>query len=539
MIEADPQTETDLREAVRLATSYAVDLFRAENVKEIDRIPREEFVARCHEGFDLAQKLILKNLLPLERRLKDLRTEIQERSKGKKKKEIQHDEALQELRREENRVVGVSNAFRRVADTIAWQILSMNKVLMRSTHTNHGGRGYLSDTNIASAVEAIEQLRKPGEFYLINDLTLCLGSGAGDLLHVRADRSCAFVELKTGVENTRIFDFLHGYKERVDQQRARIAEGTPPRSPEECPLHEFLGANIDLLTDKGKRKQIDRVMRQMDRMQAVLKYDRTNRGKDISLTAKGKSVERNRVAHVPETKDEHAFAEIREVLIIASENPPHFAVLDYGSILTFLVTDNLKSQPFSAQLSPFVRVMNARHMIYHHIHENLAECGYGKGPREGIKEFNTYSRLFVLDWAKQVLRDGSLMPPFLMPLGRDLIFDIVFGRKSIFVYFDRTAFAEFVTEAAAGKFVLKPDGQVDHEWAGLQIQIAGRTKRQGVSMIGWGLIFRMLIEFQNPETLRRQIVEMVQGDEKLALSIERSDAVKGGSQVPEKKAPTA
>jgi len=529
MIETDPQTETDLREAVRLVTSYAVDLFRAENIKEFDKIPREEFVVRCHEGFDLAQKLILKNLLPLEQRLKKLRTEFQERSKGKKKREIQHDEALQELRREENCAVGVTNAFRRVADTIAWQILGMNKVLMRSTHTGHGGRGYLSDTNIASAVEAIAQLRKPGEFYLINDLTLCLGSGAGDLLHVRADRSCAFIELKTGAENTRIFDFLHGFKEQVDQQRTMITEGTPPRSPEECALHEFLGANIDLLADKGKRKQIDRVMRQMNRMHEVLEYDRTNLGKDISLTAKGKPVERKRVAHVPETKDEHAFAEIREVLTSASEKRPYFAFLDYGPILTFLVTDNLKSQPFSAQLSPFVRLMNARHMIYHHIHENLTECGYGKGPQEGVEEFKTYSGLFVLDWVTQVLRDGSLMPPFLMPFGRDLIFDVVFGRKSIFVYFDRTAFAEFVTEAAAGKFILKTGGQVDHEWAGLQMQIAGRKGRQGTSMIGWGLIFRMLIEFQDPETLRRQIVEMVHGDEKLALSLDRSDAIKGDS----------
>jgi hypothetical protein len=530
MIETDPQTETDLREAVRLATSYAADSFRAENVKEFDKIPREQFVARCHEGFDLAQKLILKTLLPLEQRLKELRIEIQKRSKGKKKKEIQRDEALQELRREENRFVGVSNAFRRVADTIAWQILHMNKVLMRSTHTGHSGRGYLSDTNIASAVEAIAQLRKPGEFYLINDLTLCLGSGAGDLLHVRADRSCGFVELKTGAENIRIIDFLHGFEERVDQQRARIVEGTPPRSPEECQLHDFLGANIDLLTDKGKRKQMDRVVRQMDRMHAVLEYDRTNLGKDISLTTKGKPVKRNRVAHVPETKDEHAFAEIREVLTNASEQPPHFAFLDYGPILSFLVTDNLKSQLFSARLSQFVRAMNARHMIYHHIHGNLAECGYGKGPQEGSEEFNTYSRLFVLDWATQVLGDGSLMPPFLMPFGRDLVFDILFGRKSIFVYFDRIAFAEFVTEAASGKFVLKPGGEVDREWTGLQIQIARRTLREGASMIGWGLIFRMLIEFQDPETLRRQIVEMVHGDEKLALSlVERSDAVKGHS----------
>lgn len=529
MIEADPQIENDLREAVRLATSYAADLFRAEKVKEFDKIPREIFLARCHEGFDLAQKLILKNILPLEQRLKEVRSKIQERSKGKKKKEIQRDETLQELRREENRIVGISNAFRRVADTIAWQILSMNKTLMRSTHTDRGGSGYLSDTNIASAVEAIEQLRKPGEFYLINDLTMCLGSGAGDLLHVQADRSWAFVELKTGVENKRIFDFLHGFEDRVKQQRAKIAEGTPPRSPKECSLHDFLGANIDLLTEKGKRKQIDRVIRQMGRMHAVLEYDRTNIGIDLSLTAKGKPVERTRVAHVPKTKDEHAFAEIHKVLTSVSEKPPHFAFLDYGPILTFLVTDNLKSQPFSMQLSPFVRAMNARHMIYHHFHVNLAECGYGKGPQEGVEEFNSYSRLFVLDWATQVLRDGSLMPPFLMPFGLDLIFDVVFGRKSIFVYFDQTAFAEFVTEAAAGKFVLKPDGHADHEWAGLQIQIVGRKGRQGTSMIGWGLIFRMLIEFQDPETLRRQIVETVDDDEKLALSLKRSDAVKGES----------
>lgn len=402
----------------------------------------------------------------------------------------------------------------------------MNKVLMRSTHTSRARRGYLVDTNITSAVEAIAQLRKPGEFYLINDLTLCLGSGAGDLLHVQADQSCALVELKTGAENIRIFDFLHGFKERVDQQRTKVAEGMPPLSREECKLHEFLGANIGLLADRGKRKQIDRVVRQMVRMHEVLEYDRNNLGNDISLTATGKPVERKRRAFVPETKDEHAFAQIREVLASTSEKPPHFAFLDYGPILTFLVTDNLKSEPFSAQLSPFVRTMNARHMVYHHIHQNLAECGYGKGPEEGAKELIAYSRLFLLDWASQVLGDGSLMPPFLMPFGRDLIFDVVFGRKSIFVYFDRTAFAEFVTEAAAGKFILKPGGPIDREWAGLQIQIAGGKGGQGVSTIGWGLIFRMLIEFQDPETLRRQIVEMVHDDEKLALSPERSDAVK-------------
>jgi large subunit ribosomal protein L30 len=144
---------------------------------------------------------------------------------------------------------------------------------------------------------------------------------------------------------------------------------------------------------------------------------------------------------------------------------------------------------------------------------------YGKGQREGAEELNKYSRLFILDWASQVLADGSLLPPFAMPLGRDLVFDLLFGRKSIFVYFDRVAFAEFVTEGAAGKFVLKLGGQLDREWAGLEIQILGSKARRGASVIGWGLIFRMLIEFQDPENLRRQIVEMVQDERFTRLDI--------------------
>jgi hypothetical protein len=314
MIEMEAQTEADLREAVRLATRHAIDSFGTGTRQEIEKIPREQFVARCHEGFDLAQKLILKNLLSLEQRLKELRAKILNQSKGKKKKELQRDEAVRALRREEDKIVGVTLAFRRVADTIAWQILSFNRVLMRSTHTSYGERGYLSDTNIASAVEAIEHLRTPGEFYLINDLTLCLGSGAGDLLHVKADQSRGFVELKAGAENARIFDFLHGFGDHVEQQSKKIADGEQPRSPEECQLHQFLSANSDLLTDRGKQKQIERIMRQMDRMNSVLEYDRLNVGKDITLTAKGKSVERSRIAFVGEIKDEHAFAEIDKVL---------------------------------------------------------------------------------------------------------------------------------------------------------------------------------------------------------------------------------
>jgi hypothetical protein len=41
-------------------------------------------------------------------------------------------------------------------------------------------------------------------------------------------------------------------------------------------------------------------------------------------------------------------------------------------------------------------------------------------------------------------------------------------------------------------------------------------------MLGWGLIFRILIEFQEQETLRQQIVEMVEGEEGMFANIKES-----------------
>lgn len=275
----------------------------------------------------------------------------------------------------------------------------------------------LSDSNIASAVEAIAQLRKLGEFYLINDLTLCLGAGAGDLTWVKIDQSIALAELKTGAENTRILEFLHAYGEKTREQSVRFKEGAGPSTPEECPVHELLGTNIDLFTDKAKRKQIKRMTRQMERMDAVLEYERTNIGTDISLTVKGKPIKRSRVAHVSETRDEHAFEEIRDALTNVPKSDPYFSFLDYGPLLTFFATDNLKADAFSSRHPLFVHVMNAKHMIYHHRHSELGKCRLRRGEKEGGAELVAYSKLFILDWTTQVLGNQSAMPPYIMQKG--------------------------------------------------------------------------------------------------------------------------
>jgi hypothetical protein len=114
-----------------------------------------------------------------------------------------------------------------------------------------------------------------------------------------------------------------------------------------------------------------------------------------------------------------------------------------------------------------------------------------------------------------------------MQIKRELVYDVLFRRKSIVVYFHRIQFAEFVNEIAAGKFTVTPDGQVDRECYGLRIQIPGKGQKD-LSAIGWGIIFRMLIEFQDPETVRRQMVEMVEGEAALERALQdESSGVSG------------
>ena len=104
------------------------------------------------------------------------------------------------------------------------------------------------------------------------------------------------------------------------------------------------------------------------------------------------------------------------------------------------------------------------------------------------------------------------MPPFLMGIEHDLLFDLLFGRKSIYVNFDRQKFAEYVTEASEGRVRLSATGTIDRDWAGLEMSVPVGKKRKHAGMLGWGLVFRMIIEFQEPETVVKQLIEMVESD---------------------------
>lgn len=508
MIEVTEQLEDEVKETVRLATSYAVDFFGAKSPEDIEKIERKLFITKCHEGFDLAQDRIVKNLIELESQLKVLNQKIKNAEKGKKQKELKSDEEYPSLLKERKKVHSIAQCFRRIADTIVWQILDMNRVLIRSTVIGEDHHGYLEDKNLSSALDTIKQLKKPGDFYLITDLTSCLGAGSGDLLHIDVEQNWRFIELKTGPVNIEVTEFMEALRERAESGMTN--SGQAPEEILRDPKNRAFFDKYGHMFEKGKKEHVERFLRQMGRLYAVQEYEHKNIGKEIALTKGGKEKGRIKRAFIPHTEDRHAFNEVDRMLAAVSDNPPtYFGFLDFSDFLTLLITDNTKSKIFSLELSPFVREMNARHMIHHHIRGDIEQCKYVVGSSkklQGFDEFKSYADMPLIEWGNQIVGDASLMPPFLMGLTHEYVYDILFGRKSIFAYFDRHKFAEYVS-AAGGKILeAKATDHVTHEWAGIQVKLSPDAKEPGE--LGWGMILRMIVEFQEPQTIVDQMVDV-------------------------------
>ncbi|MBI1957250.1 MAG: hypothetical protein HY434_01075 [Candidatus Liptonbacteria bacterium] len=514
------ELEKEIRQAVSYATEHATNFFNAKTSEDFEKVDKKVFIAKCHEGFDLAQDLIVKRVLEFEKELKPILEKRKALSRSKKKKELASDSKYSEVLKEERAILNKILFFRRVADVLAWTILKMNKVLIRGTHTLNDHHGFLEDKNIESALDTIPKIKKPGEFYLINDITTCLGSGAGDMLKV-GPGGFQFVELKTGKINRQVLEFVLKFKDHISRKWKEKEVDPEPWMLQDKEVKDFFNINSSLFGDKTLEKHIERMMRQMDRMHAVLDYDKKNIGKDISLTRTGKETGRRKQAFVVEAPDKHAFDHFNDSLDSLKSSPLGFTFLHYGEFMIYLFTDNEHSKIFDLKKnSAFVRSMNAKHMIHHAMKNDVDRCAYitWKGnPFE--KEFAVYSKYLVFDWKQQIMHDWTLIPPFMLGLDLGHTYDLLFDRKSLFVYFDRKKFVDFLNIASDGKLEARATEEIDKEGAGIELRLLGDSKHMPVAQLGWGIIFRMLFEFQSPESIIEQMMEInTKGDSALPIN---------------------
>lgn len=441
--------EKEVKYIFKLTTSYAVDFFGAKNFEDTQKIDKNLFRNKCHEGFYLAQDKIVINLLKIEKELKRVKKQIKECKLGKRKEEFIKTDIYRKLLNKEDALNKEILLFRRLADVIAWTILGLDKILIRSTQTGEDFHGYLSDKNIESLLDVINKTKKEEEFLLINDITLCLGSGAGDLTRKRMG-GYDFCEVKEGVVNKEIFNYIkyagNYIKEKgIEIKKEKDAENLlKNRSDHE----DFINKSASIFDNKKKNEQLGRIIRQWERMRNVLDYNKRGIGIDIRKTKGGQETGRMKIMSETKIADEYFFniieKEFQYLLTIKSD----FHIINFGEFLYFLLSDNQKGTVFNLKNSRWVRKKNAQHLLFHAINKNNCRYVTAKTHEDWKdayeKELLIYKDLFVINWVEQILRDGSLRPPYLFFSNENLIFDLLFERKSIFVHFNSDNFIKFV-----------------------------------------------------------------------------------------------
>ncbi|HUW71986.1 MAG TPA: hypothetical protein VMV66_02270 [Candidatus Humimicrobiaceae bacterium] len=503
--------EEEVKGIFKLVTSYAVDFFGAKDIRDIQRIDKNLFRHKCHEGFYLAQDRIISNLLEIEEELKKLKKQIKECKSGKETEKFVAEESYDKLLDEEDMLSKEVLLFRRLADVMAWTILKMDKILIRSTQTGEDFHGYLLDKNIESLIDVINKTKNLDEFMLINDITLCLGSGAGDLTRVRRG-GFVFCEVKDGIVNKEIFDYVKQTGNYMKEKNIEIQDKKDVENLfKNRPNHgNFINKSASIFDNKKKREQFERIYRQWERMGNVLDYHKRGIGFDIRKTKSGQETGRMKIMSEAKTADEYFFNIIEKEFQYLSTIKSDFHIINFEEFLYFLLSDNQRGTVFNIKNSRWVRNKNAQHLLFHAINKN--DCKYVTAKTEKDwkdayeKELLIYKDLFVINWAEQILRDGSLRPPYLFSFDENLIFDLLFERKSIFIHFDSDKFIEFVNSMGISFLEMERVGKITHDSTDIKFKRHKEDKHK-ITM-GWGMIFRMMFEFQDPISFLDQIVEV-------------------------------
>lgn len=171
------------------------------NLEKITEEDKTEFLIQVHKGFRLGQDLIIKEIVPL---LKDLK---QLKQKEKQCKRDKDKELLQQIKSEIDLTDYKIKVLRHFADFIAWQVFKKHYNKARRFFSGDRNRPDLLNTNLESVLTAVEHFHKENDlnFALVTDLTSFID--IGDILLVKG-REIVIVECKEGEVQKKVFDFL-------------------------------------------------------------------------------------------------------------------------------------------------------------------------------------------------------------------------------------------------------------------------------------------------------------------------------------------
>jgi hypothetical protein len=181
--------------------------FRLNSTKSLksERNSRE-FICKVHKGFMLAQNLIIQNLLLLG----DEKLKTKEQIKILNK-ENNNSDLVKKLKYDLKTIEYQEKILRKVADTIAWQLLNCDIPTIRRLY-NFSPQVEIFNSNLKHDLEVAEEIfnKNNESFPLITDITSFIQ--VGDLL-VKDANIIRLIELKEGLVNAEISNIIDEYSE--------------------------------------------------------------------------------------------------------------------------------------------------------------------------------------------------------------------------------------------------------------------------------------------------------------------------------------
>lgn len=167
------------------------------------KLNMERFYSEVHSDFQIAQNLILENLINEEKQLEQLKSEL------KSKRIVKNNDEIKELKSEIWWSGFRQNVFRKLTDSIAWQLIKGQHYIARRFYIREKPPVLLK-SNIADVKHRVDKLNKEDNqsFALINDLSSFLQ--IGDILRKTQD-GLYIIEAKDGEMNDvarSILDYL-------------------------------------------------------------------------------------------------------------------------------------------------------------------------------------------------------------------------------------------------------------------------------------------------------------------------------------------
>ena len=181
-------------------SAIGIEQFKVGPPDTWDENIKTKFFTACHDGFKIAQRLLIVEIKKYQSLLRETTIHLKEFRRQRDKENEKTTET--KIKIIEQRL----HNFSHIADGIAWQLIGGQIHIARRLHIQEKSSKFLDASNIEHAIQTAEEINKdPNDFALISDLTSFVQ--IGDLL-IRHDKIIGIMELKEGKVNDQIKEFF-------------------------------------------------------------------------------------------------------------------------------------------------------------------------------------------------------------------------------------------------------------------------------------------------------------------------------------------